>query len=193
MEQIIKEVHSIPGIEKIGITTNGLLLPRKLEALQRAGLNQLNISLDTLQAEKFTEITRRNGFERVIQAIDLALTLGFDPLKVNCVIMRGMNDTEIIDFAHFTRDRAVDVRFIEYMPFDGNAWNDQKLVSYQEMLGNIQEVYPSLGKLVDLPNDTAKSESNLLLPSMFFLCLLGVRLASPWPCRSPQLHNLNVR
>ena len=149
-------MNAVPGIEKIGITTNGIVLPRKLEALQKAGLNQLNISLDTLDPDKFTEITRRNGFQRVIQSIDLAIELGFDPVKINCVVMRGMNESEILDFARFTRDRSVDVRFIEYMPFDGNQWNDSKMVSYQEMLDTIRSEF-TLERVEDLPNDTAKS------------------------------------
>lgn len=149
-------MKQIPNIEKIGITTNGIVLPKKLEKLKLAGLNQLNISLDTLSAEKFTNITRRNGFERVIQAIDTAIDLGFDPVKINCVIMRGMNESEILDFAEFTKEKPVDIRFIEYMPFDGNAWNDTKLVSYEEMIRQIQSKYV-LERLTDEPNDTAKS------------------------------------
>lgn len=116
----------------------------------------MNISLDTLDSEKFANITRRNGFDRVLQAIDCAIDLGFDPVKINCVVMRGMNENEILDFAEFTKEKPIDVRFIEYMPFDGNAWNDQKLVSYQEMIDNIKSKY-TLERESDAPNDTAKS------------------------------------
>eukprot|EP00012_Vannella_robusta_P011371 CAMPEP_0206203416 /NCGR_PEP_ID=MMETSP0166-20121206/12829_1 /ASSEMBLY_ACC=CAM_ASM_000260 /TAXON_ID=95228 /ORGANISM="Vannella robusta, Strain DIVA3 518/3/11/1/6" /LENGTH=298 /DNA_ID=CAMNT_0053622675 /DNA_START=201 /DNA_END=1097 /DNA_ORIENTATION=+ len=156
LETIISKVHEIPNIDYIGVTTNGIVLPRKLEKLKAAGLNQLNISLDTMCPEKFTQITRRNGFNRVMQSIDTAIDMGFDPVKINCVVMRGMNETEILDFARFTKDKAVDVRFIEYMPFDGNAWNDKKLVPYQEMLDIIKSEYPDFHRLSDAPNDTSK-------------------------------------
>ena len=126
--------------------------------MKNAGLNQLNISLDTLIPEKFTEITRRNGFTRVMESIDAAIQLGFDPVKINCVVMRGMNENEVIHFADFTKDKSVDIRFIEYMPFDGNAWNDKKLVSYEEMLNIIKEKYPTIHRISDLPNDTSKSK-----------------------------------
>lgn len=114
------------------MTTNGIVLTRKLPALKQAGLTHLNISLDTLKEFKFEIITRRKGdwtqhnpcvidhlgFNRVLAAIDAAIEHGYFP-KVNCVITRGVNEDELVDFVAFTRDRHVDVRFIEYMPFDG--------------------------------------------------------------------------
>lgn len=106
------------------------MLTRMLVPMQRAGLNAINISLDTLQPKKYETITRRRGMERVLAGIDLAIQLGYKP-KVNCVIMNGFNDNEICDFVALTKDRNVDIRFIEYMPFTGNKWDTEKMVSYK--------------------------------------------------------------
>lgn len=122
------------GLRTLAITTNGLLLPRKLPRLQKAGVNLLNISLDTLDAAKFEAISRRPGLETVLEAIDLAVELGFEPVKINCVVLRGLNDDELPDFVALTRDRPIDVRFIEYMPFDDNGWHDGSMLPYAEML-----------------------------------------------------------
>lgn len=106
------------------------MLTRLLVPMQRAGLNGINISLDTLNAIKYEQITRRKGFERVIAGIDLAIQLGYKP-KLNCVVMKKFNDTELCDFVNFTKDRNIDVRFIEYMPFNGNKWDTGKMVTYR--------------------------------------------------------------
>lgn len=145
------------GLKNIGITTNGITLARKLQQLQQAGLDQLNISLDTLVPAKFEFVTRRKGFQHVMAAIDKALELDFHPVKINCVVMRGTNEDEVCDFVTFTKDKPVDVRFIEYMPFDGNRWNFKRMVSYQQMLDMIQERWPDLQRLSDRPNDTSKA------------------------------------
>lgn len=140
----------------LGITTNGLVLTRMLVPLQRAGLNAINISLDTLQSSKYEQITRRKGWERVIAGIDLAIQLGYKP-KVNCVLMKDFNDSEICDFVEFTKDRNVDVRFIEYMPFSGNKWHTDKLVSFKSAVDTIKEKYPDFRALPNAPNDTSKA------------------------------------
>ena len=106
-----------------------------------AGLDALNISLDTLIEPKFEFVTRRKGHARVLRAIDEAVATGMShTVKINCVVMRGMNEDEIVDFVTFTKDKKVDVRFIEYMPFDGNKWNDKKMVPFQEMVNIIRRV-----------------------------------------------------
>ncbi|CAD7702426.1 unnamed protein product [Ostreobium quekettii] len=132
----------IPGLRTLAMTTNGLALTRKLPALKEAGLNALNISLDTLRPDRFEKFTRRRGHDRVLQAIDLALELGYDPVKVNVVVMRDQNDDEILDFVELTREKAINVRFIEFMPFDGNLWSGRKLVSYNEMFQTIASHFP---------------------------------------------------
>ncbi|KAG0198392.1 Molybdenum cofactor synthesis protein 1 [Mortierella sp. GBA30] len=145
------------GLKTIAMTSNGIALKRKLPNLVASGMNLLNLSLDTLDRFKFELMTRRKGFERVMETIDDALALGMDPVKVNCVVMRGTNDKEVLDFVEFTRNKKVDVRFIEYMPFGGNKWKENKLVPYQELIENIRAVHPTFKKLVDDPNDTSKA------------------------------------
>lgn len=153
---IITQLKEIPKLENVSITTNGLVLTRNLVSYQRAGLDSLNISLDTLQPKKYEQITRRKGFERVIAGIDLAVQLGYKP-KINCVAMKNFNEDEICDFVEWTKDRDVDIRFIEYMPFNGNRWNTEKLLPFQDMLNSIKEKYPNLETLSNGPNDTSKA------------------------------------
>lgn len=153
---IISQLKQIPKLENVSITTNGLVLTRNLVSYQRAGLDSLNISLDTLQPKKYEQITRRKGFERVVAGIDLAVQLGYKP-KINCVAMKNFNDDEICDFVEWTKDRDVDIRFIEYMPFSGNRWHTEKLLPFQDMLSSIKEKYPNLETLSNGPNDTSKA------------------------------------
>ncbi|KAL0100673.1 hypothetical protein PUN28_019221 [Cardiocondyla obscurior] len=154
---IVEQLKQLRDLEQVAITTNGLTLTRQLPALQRAGLDALNISLDTLKEERFELFTRRKGWTRVMASIDLAVQLGYNPVKVNCVIMRGRNDDEIIDFINFTRDRPIDVRFIEYMPFQGNEWKENKMVPFDEIKKIIREKYPDFQALPNQPNDTSKA------------------------------------
>jgi cyclic pyranopterin phosphate synthase len=145
------------GLESIAMTTNGITLAKQLPALHAAGLDLINISLDTLVASKFELITRRRGWEQVMGAIDKALAMGYRPLKINCVVMRKINDDEVCDFVALTEKKDIDVRFIEYMPFDGNKWNQQKMVPYDELLGRILSRYPDLQRLNDSKTDTSKA------------------------------------
>jgi len=144
------------GLETIAMTSNGIVLARRLPELVEAGLNVLNISLDTLDPYKFAIITRRNGYSKVMEAIDVALGLPLKAVKLNCVVMRKVNDVELEGFVELTRDRPLDVRFIEYMPFEGNRWSDSKFVPYSEMLEKIKAKFP-LERLEDEPNHTAKA------------------------------------
>lgn len=154
--EIITRLKEIPQLEHVGITTNALVLTRNLVNYQRAGLDAINISLDTLRPKKFEEITRRRGWERVIAGIDLSIQLGYKP-KVNCVVMTNFNEDEITDFVEWTRDRAVDVRFIEYMPFSGNRWETEKMLSFKDMLSLIHQRFPDFRALPNGPNDTSKA------------------------------------
>ncbi|XP_055315407.1 molybdenum cofactor biosynthesis protein 1 isoform X2 [Sitodiplosis mosellana] len=153
---IIQNLKQIEGLEQVNITTNGIMLTRLLVPMHRAGLNGINISLDTLKKAKYEQITRRKGFDRAIAGIDLAIQLGYKP-KVNCVVMKKFNDTELCDFVEFTKDRNVDVRFIEYMPFTGNKWDTDKMVTFREMLSTIQKQYTDFHALPNEPNDTSKA------------------------------------
>lgn len=153
---IIAQLKKIDGLEQVGITTNGLVLTRQLVPLQRVGLDAVNISLDTLRPERFEKFTRRRGWERVVAGIDLAIQLGFRP-KVNCVLIRGQNDDEILSFVEFTREREVDIRFIEYMPFSGNKWDTKKMVPFNEILQIIRDKHPDFAALENHRNDTSKA------------------------------------
>lgn len=149
------------GLKEICLTTNGISLYRKLDSMVEAGLTGINLSLDTLDPFQFQIMTRRKGFQAVQKSIDRILELNKlgagIKLKINCVVMRGINDREIVPFVEMTREKDVEVRFIEYMPFDGNKWNKGKMVSYSEMLDMIREKYPDLAKLQDHKNDTSKT------------------------------------
>jgi cyclic pyranopterin phosphate synthase len=137
IEDICLHLSGLKGLKTLAMTTNGLVLSKKLPRLKECGLNALNISLDTLVPAKFEFMTRRKGHSRVMESIDASIQLGFQSVKVNCVVMRGMNDDEICDFVEMTRDKPVNVRFIEFMPFDGNVWNVKKLVPYAEMMDKV--------------------------------------------------------
>lgn len=139
----------------VGLTTNAMTLDRHLEGLITAGLKSINISLDTFDAERFKKITRRDGFERVRANIMLALERGMR-VKVNMVVMRGVNEDEILRFVEMTREHPVHVRFIEFMPFAGNRWGRERVYTYGEMLGLIGSVH-SFEKLTDDPHSTAKA------------------------------------
>lgn len=144
---VIKELRKLEGLKTIAVTTNGMNLARLLPKLKDAGLDLINISLDSLVPAKFEFIVRRKGFHKVMEGIDKAIELGFNPVKVNCVVMRGLNEDELLDFVALTEKKPLEVRFIEYMPFDGNKWNFKKMVSYQEMLDLIRQRWPDLERL----------------------------------------------
>jgi molybdenum cofactor biosynthesis protein A len=157
IELLVTHLAQIPGIDSLAITTNGLLLSRKLRALQEGGVTLFNISLDTLQEEKFVQVTRRKGLEDVLKAIQDTLKAGYNPVKINAVVMKGFNDDELIDFVAMTKLQPIEVRFIEYMPFGGNNWNDGEFMSYQDMLTTIRASYPDIERLEDGPQETSKT------------------------------------
>lgn len=145
------------GIE-LTLTTNGILVHEFIDTFKEAGITTLNVSIDSLQKEKFNQITRRNYFEKLIENLDLLEVNGFQ-VKLNVVVIKGFNDNEIIDFIEMTKDRNIQIRFIEFMPFDGNQWNKEKLVSYAEILSQVNAFYSeqNVVRTQDKPNDTAKN------------------------------------
>ncbi|KAI0533160.1 molybdenum cofactor biosynthesis protein 1 B [Xylaria digitata] len=149
------------GLRELCLTTNGLALHRKLEDMVDAGLTGVNLSLDTLDPWQFQIMTRRKGFDAVMKSIGRVLELNKHgagiKLKINSVVMRGINDREIMKFVEMTREKDIEVRFIEYMPFDGNKWNEGKMFSYSEMLHLIKEKYPQLEMVKGHKNDTSKT------------------------------------
>ena len=127
----------------LSLTTNGTTLALVADDLRRAGLGRINISLDSLRRERFVALTLRDSLGQVLEGIDAAVVAGFSPVKVNCVLMRGVNDDEIVDFAAFGRDRGVTVRFIEFMPLDADgAWSADKVVPADEVVAAIDAVFP---------------------------------------------------
>jgi GTP 3',8-cyclase len=117
---LVAALAAISGIEDIALSTNGLLLEEQIGGLAAAGLRRVNLSLDTLQPDRFEAIARRPGLDLVLRGLDAAIRAGMAPVKLNCVVMRGQNDDELIEFAMLTKDRPVFVRFIEVMPVHEN-------------------------------------------------------------------------
>ncbi|EUJ46849.1 GTP 3',8-cyclase MoaA [Listeria booriae] len=126
---IIAGLSAIPEIEDIAVTTNAMYLVKKAEALKEAGLTRVNISLDSLQEDRFKTITRGGRLQKVLDGIAKAEEVGFFPIKLNVVLIKGQNDDEILDFLEFTRDKDINIRFIEYMPIGhaGDSWKKQYL------------------------------------------------------------------
>lgn len=132
---LVEKIAKIPGIKDIGLTTNGILFAEQAQALWDAGLRRINISLDALDPVRFQEITRREGYEKVIEAIHAAKRVGFDPVKVNAVSIRGMTEDQIVPFGHFARETGAEIRFIEFMPLDAdNAWEREKVLFAAEII-----------------------------------------------------------
>ena len=127
----------------LALTTNGVKLPEVAHDLARAGLTRVNISLDSLRRETFLALTRRDELDRVIAGVDAALEAGLTPVKINAVVMRGINDDEVVDLARFGREKGVGVRFIEFMPLDAQGeWSYDKVVPAREILDRIDAVFP---------------------------------------------------
>lgn len=141
LEGLIADLAALDGVKTMALTTNGLRMPQQAAGLKRAGLQAVNISLDTLQRDRFLEITRRDALDGVLAGIDAALQTGFESLKLNVVVMAGVNDDEILDFVDWIRDKPMNVRFIEYMPFKDNAWREADVFPYLEMKRMIETRY----------------------------------------------------
>lgn len=168
------------GLESLAMTSNGIALKRKLPQFVQAGLDTLNVSLDTLDPHLFEIMTRRRGFDKVTDAIDEAVRLGMPHVKINTVVMRGVNDNEVLNFAAYTKDHPVNVRFIEYMPFEGNKWNQNKLVPFKELIDRIETIYGKLNRLTDSVNDTTKV---IFVQILKFRYQLFLALSSTWISR----------
>ncbi|HNK85697.1 MAG TPA: GTP 3',8-cyclase MoaA [Flavobacteriales bacterium] len=154
--QIITELGRLPV--ELAITTNGVLVDQFVDVFKEAGLRSVNVSLDSLRPERMQAISRRDPFARTTANIRLLQDAGFH-VKVNMVVMRGVNDDEVTDFMAWSRNEPVHVRFIEFMPFDGNRWDWSKGVSGEEILARATERFGATGyeRLTDRPNDTARN------------------------------------
>jgi len=168
----IKELHDIEGIEDISLTTNGVLLPQFADELQDAGLTRVNISLDTLDPEQFEKITRGGKLEDTLKGIETALEYGFEPVKINVVVMRSFNQ-DLFEFARLTFDRPLHIRFIEYMPVgsstgsDGHGWSDDEVITSEKVIERIERAGEAagLGKLITLRKDAAPAGAG---PAYYF-------------------------
>lgn len=157
VENILKGLSELDA--KLTMTTNAVVLHKHWDHLKNAGINSLNISLDSLQPEKMNRIMRREKFDVIWTNIEEALNRGFH-VKINAVAMKGVNDDEITDFIHWTTKKPVHVRFIEFMPFKDNNWDwDVKGISYAEILQTIESHFSQdrVERLTDRPNDTSKN------------------------------------
>ena len=150
--KIILSLSKLPV--KLTLTTNGTRVHEFIALLKEANIQTLNISLDTLQSDRFMLLTRRDQFKLVYDNIQLLIRNNFQ-VKVNVVVMKGMNDGEINDFIEWTKDTPIQIRFIEFMPFSGNRWTSNKVFTWQEILEVVQTKYPIV-RLEDEINDTAK-------------------------------------
>ncbi|MEY2466296.1 MAG: 3,8-cyclase [Verrucomicrobiota bacterium] len=139
VEDLVARIAKIPGIEDLAMTTNGFLFREKARALREAGLHRISFSLDSLDRENFKKMTGRDGLNEVLEGIQLAQELGFSPVKVNAVIIRGINDHELESLAEFARERDLSFRFIEFMPLDSaRAWQKEMVMSGGDILRRLQ-------------------------------------------------------
>lgn len=145
-----------PELKDIALTTNGFDFPRHADALKNAGLDRVTISLDSLNAENFKDITGVDALDKVLAAIDSAKQFGFEPVKINAVVIRGRNASEIVDLARFAREQALSMRFIEYMPLDsGHGWERGQVVSGKEIRETINAAFPLVLKDTSRGTETA--------------------------------------
>jgi cyclic pyranopterin phosphate synthase len=143
IELLVADLSRIEGLKDLCLTTNGSLLAEKVAALKAAGLRRINISLDTLDPDKFKRMTKRGDLEKVLEGLFAAKTHGLDPIKINAVVERGVNDDDIVDLVEFARKHGFAMRFIEYMDVgNSNNWTSAKLVSKKEIIETIQARFP---------------------------------------------------
>jgi cyclic pyranopterin phosphate synthase len=156
IEFLIEKLARIPGVRDLALTTNAHGLSERAATLRAAGLTRITISCDSLKREVFEQITRRDELQSVLDGIEATMKAGFPPPKINCVVIRGLNDEEVADFADFARRTGVSMRFIEYMPLDnGHQWDRNLLVGGREILQRIEERHTLVPVHRDAPSETA--------------------------------------
>ena len=147
---LIEQLTAIPGVEDIALTTNAVLLADQAADLYKAGLRRLNVHLDTLDRDRFFQITRRDDFEKVMAGIDTALGLGFGPIKINAVAVKNLVEADIVPLARFGRERGIEIRYIEFMPLDAQGiWDKAKVLLQDDMLGLLTA---EIGPLEEIPD-----------------------------------------
>jgi GTP 3',8-cyclase len=157
VEELIGMIGELDPTLDITMTTNGVLLANKAAKLAAAGLKRVNISLDTLSIDRFKDIARVDAFQKVMEGIAAAEEAGLNPIKLNVVVMKGQNDDEVVDFARLAREKGYEVRFIEFMPLDGDGtWRPDLVVPSQALQERIEDQFP----LVIRPNDRPAPSNN---------------------------------
>jgi cyclic pyranopterin phosphate synthase len=142
LPEFLRMISALPGLEDLSLTTNGVLLAEQADELAGAGLQRVNVSLDSLDRATYERLTRRDALPRVLESLDAAVRL-FPPVKVNTVLVRGLNDSEPLRFAGLAREKGIAVRFIEYMPLDGGSgWGPERVVTGAEARRRIEAVHP---------------------------------------------------
>jgi GTP 3',8-cyclase len=149
LHKLVAQIAAIPGITDIGLTTNGLLLAKQAAALHDAGLRRLNVSLDTLDPGRFRELTRRDGLDQVVDGLLAAKRVGFGPIKVNAVAIRGFIERDVVPLAKFCREHGFEMRFIESMPIGADAWQREDLVPAAELLALLEAEFGPLAVAPD--------------------------------------------
>jgi cyclic pyranopterin phosphate synthase len=149
LAHLVRLLSEVEGLRDIGLTTNGVLLAEQAQTLYDAGLRRINISLDTLDPERFRQIARRDGLEQVIAGILAAKQAGFQPVKVNAVSMRGLTEHEVVPLARFARQHGLELRFIEYMPIGADHWERSKVYFAHEIMEQLES---AIAPLVPAPD-----------------------------------------
>ena len=150
MPELIRRLSAIPGIEDLALTTNGVLLGAQAEALHEAGLRRLNIHVDTLDRARFERITRRDDLDKVLESIQICRRLGFGPIKINAVALKGVTEEDVVPLALYGRENDIEIRYIEFMPLDAQGiWDRGKVLMADEMIETLsREISP----LIELPD-----------------------------------------
>jgi cyclic pyranopterin phosphate synthase len=152
LEELVAMINDLDPSLDITMTTNGVLLRQKAKLLKEAGLKRVNVSLDTLHMDRFAEIARRDAFERTMDGIAAAEEVGLRPIKLNMVVLKGTNDDEVTDFARLAHRKGYEVRFIEFMPLDGdNRWSNDLVVPSRRIQEQIEDLFPLVPAGADKP------------------------------------------
>jgi len=152
---LIEKIAQIPGVKDLAMTTNGVLLTQHAKALYDAGLRRLNVHLDTLDRDRFKQITRRDDFDRVLEGIELARSLGFGPIKINAVAVKNLVESDIVPLARYGRERDIEIRYIEFMPLDSQGiWDRDKVLLMDDMLAMLRK---EIGPLEAVPDQDPRA------------------------------------
>jgi GTP 3',8-cyclase len=166
LDQLVRMLIEIPAIQDLGLTTNGILLQKQASALKSAGLTRLNVSLDTLDENRFRELTRREGLGQVLAGLMSAREVGFQNIKINAISIRGVTELDAIPLARFARENGFEMRFIEYMPIGSSNWEREKVFFAHEILELLESEF---GPIVPAPDFDPRS------PAMDFVYEDGIR------------------